>query len=335
MDADISRGSCVRFGTCLLPPPSMDLPHFPRELEREILEIAAETWSQEVPKLLLVAQRVYIWLEPFLYRKIHLYPGQETYPQEAFLKAASSKPPSFLARAVRRVIIDFSLSYGDCTPELLLPLTEALRLCTRITSFAMNRLGHQTRMFSTEIFEILRLNHLHCMGAFLTELMPSPIPMDPPQPVFCSLTHLEVFDQELQNDPRFLPFVVALPALTHLALKEHIQMTTMGTALLHRDGCRHLQVLVLLSMIACSPISATHKQWANSVGGWLHDPRVVITLYQHWHDCLSVQGHAYWREANMFVEKKRLGQIPDDHYWTGNFYLPKIKIKINGLRSQY
>ncbi|KAJ7059483.1 hypothetical protein C8F01DRAFT_1370409, partial [Mycena amicta] len=302
----------------------MDVPHFPRELEREILEIAAETRSQEVPNLLLVARRVHVWLEPFLYRSIYLgfweNPVRETPAQEAFLSMASSKPPSFLACAVRQVIIDFG--DGGITPEILLQFTEALRHCTGITGFAMNAADKGCPLevpAAREIFRVLDLVHLHRLGAFLSEIMLNPSPMDALQPTFRSLTHLSVFDWNLETVTGLLPFLMALPALTHLALRKNIGPGIWNTLLRH-DGCIHLQILVFLIRMASHPPLQIDEDWANDAGHSCRDPRVVVTVYDVWTECIFMQGHTYWHEAEMFVQKRRLGLIPHDHYWTGNFY---------------
>ncbi|KAJ7059494.1 hypothetical protein C8F01DRAFT_1231969 [Mycena amicta] len=296
---------------------SMNVPHFPRELEQGIFEIAAETWSHEVPKLLRVAHRVHVWLEPFLYRTIHLgfpHPGREKDAQEAFLSAAACKPASFLARAVRRVFIDFS--FADFTPEILLRVTEALRPCTGITHFAMNKGKDMT---PADIFDALNRVHLHCLGGFLRDVMPAPIPMDALQPIFRSLTHLLVFDKDLETDPGYLPFVMTLPALTHLALKHWI-WATVWTPLLQRDVCVHLRILVFLIKMAADPPLRVYEEQANAVGRLARDPRVVGTVYEAFPDCISVQGHTFWDEAEIFIQKKKSGLIPNDCYWTGDYY---------------
>ncbi|KAJ7121829.1 hypothetical protein C8R43DRAFT_1136349 [Mycena crocata] len=50
----------------------LGLPVLPVELEREIFEIAAHSRPRSVPTLVLVASRVKVWVEPFLYRTIFL-----------------------------------------------------------------------------------------------------------------------------------------------------------------------------------------------------------------------------------------------------------------------
>ncbi|KAJ7059674.1 hypothetical protein C8F01DRAFT_1295710 [Mycena amicta] len=279
----------------------MDLPHFPRELEREILEIAAERWSHEVPKLLLVAHRVHLWLEPFLYRSIRLgfpYGGDpsDTMPaQEAFLRMASLKPPSFLAQAVRHVNIDFGDEY--CQPEFVLRFIEAPKHCNGITHFTMNNSDQQVG----EKFNVVSLAHLRHLCAFLRDLMPYPVPMNAFLPAFRSLTHLTVLELDPETDPRCLPFLKTLPALTHLALRGDVE-ADIWSPLLHRNACVHLQIFVLLLIREIGdPEWQMHEQWANAVGRSVQDPRVVFTLLRV--SCIS--SHA----------------PPDDRYWTGDFSL--------------
>ncbi|KAJ7059472.1 hypothetical protein C8F01DRAFT_1144766 [Mycena amicta] len=296
----------------------MDIPHFPRELEQEILEIAAETWSAEVPKLLLVAHRVHLWLEPFLYRAIYLHfpsnPSRtNTDAQDAFLRIAASKQPSFLARGVRQVSVDFSYDFKN--PGLVSQFTDALQHCTGITHFAMNGSENQAH----KVFSVLDLVRLRCLGGFLSHLMPSPIPMDARRPIFGSLTHLAVRDLDLfAKDPRSLPFLMALPALTHLALRGHIP-DYIAKALLQRDACMHLQVLVVLCVRAGMPISPIDGEGADVAGRLLvGDLRLVMTANRVWNDSIFIQGNTFWHEADSFVQKKKLGLIPKDQYWTGD-----------------
>ncbi|KAJ7059656.1 hypothetical protein C8F01DRAFT_1145267 [Mycena amicta] len=298
----------------------MDAPRFPRELEREILEITAGTWLKEVPKLLLVAHRVHLWLEPFLYRTIHLghweTPRRERDAQEAFLRVASSKSPTFLGKAVRRVSIDLSSDYEQ--RGLGMKLIEALKPCTGIHGFAMNKSSSST--IGAQFFCVFDRVQLHRLAAFLGDLMPSPSPMNSQKPIFRSLTHLEVFDLNIESDPRYLPFLMALPALTHLALPPQVRGTGVRNTLLRRDGCPHLQILVLFLRAEDELAWQMEERRANAIGRAVPDPRVVVTMFDAFSDCIAVEKHTYWDEAELFVEKKRLGLIPKDHYWTGDFY---------------
>ncbi|KAJ7059732.1 hypothetical protein C8F01DRAFT_1145482, partial [Mycena amicta] len=72
----------------------MDGPRLPRELEREIFELAAEIHPSTVAVLLRVAHRVQEWTEPFLYRTIRVRTSQSF---EAFQRILRTKSPRFLA----------------------------------------------------------------------------------------------------------------------------------------------------------------------------------------------------------------------------------------------
>ncbi|KAJ7059499.1 hypothetical protein C8F01DRAFT_1370420 [Mycena amicta] len=156
-------------------------PHFPPELEREIFETAAEMHWKDVPDLRLVARRVHEWLEPFLYRNIYLGDSKESdiLMQEAFLNLVAAKSPEFLARAVRRVTMQF-----DAIPleSELLKIYYGLRLCTGITGLAFG--GND--------------------DAFIGKMVPL-------------LAHMRL--QRLpEEDSELIQLLVTLPALTHLSL---------------------------------------------------------------------------------------------------------------------
>ncbi|KAJ7110575.1 hypothetical protein C8R44DRAFT_985751 [Mycena epipterygia] len=70
-------------------------PSFPRELEREIVQITALTDASTIPPLLRVCHRVHIWVEPFLYRVI-LMNSEHTIAGIA--AALDSKPSSFFEK---------------------------------------------------------------------------------------------------------------------------------------------------------------------------------------------------------------------------------------------
>ncbi|KAJ7059487.1 hypothetical protein C8F01DRAFT_1144816 [Mycena amicta] len=170
-----------------------------------------------------------------------------------------------------------------------------------------------------KVLSVLDLVRLRCLGGFLSSLMPSPIPMDARRPIFRSLTHMAVRDIDLEKDPRCLPFLMTLPALTHLALRGHIP-DHIVKAILQRNACMQLQILVLLFMKAGFPMLPIHEEGVDVAGRLVGDPRLVITVHSVWNDTISVQGHTFWHEADSFVQKKKLGLIPNDHYWTGDFY---------------
>ncbi|KAJ7059712.1 hypothetical protein C8F01DRAFT_217943 [Mycena amicta] len=102
----------------------MDGPRLPRELEREIFELAAEIHPSTVAVLLRVAHRVQEWTEPFLYRTIRVRTSQSF---ETFQHVLRTKPPNFLAASVRHVLFE---AREGCTDEICL---EIISKCPGIT----------------------------------------------------------------------------------------------------------------------------------------------------------------------------------------------------------
>ncbi|KAJ7059418.1 hypothetical protein C8F01DRAFT_1144412 [Mycena amicta] len=276
-------------------------PRFPRELEQEIFETAAELHPRTVITLLRVARRVHFWLEPLLYRYVHLQENGGP-SEDAFLHAASSQPPGFLARGVRRVLLDFSLQPLDA--ELLSQIYHAILAISTMMDPKMN----------AEIGPLIESLTLHRLAVCLDQLMPSLTSKD--TDAFRFLTHLEVFD-DLTADTcqRISPFLVALPALTHLAFNEMLDAAMMQQLL---DGCVHLQVFVILSMMSGSSTHRRAERWAVELP--IRDPRVVVTVYERWFECISEESVSYWCAAERFVEQKKLGWIDANEFWTGDFH---------------
>ncbi|KAJ7059445.1 hypothetical protein C8F01DRAFT_1370380 [Mycena amicta] len=281
-----------------------DDPHFPRELEQEILETAAALHPRTVPTLLLVARRVHFWLEPLLYRYVHLQQDGSP-PQEAFLRAAYSKPPDFLARGVRRVAMAF---IKPLDPQLLSQVCHSMPLCTGLRGLAISTHGPT---IDEEIRPLIESLTLHRLSVSLNRLMPSLTSRD--THAFRVLTHLEVFDDLSADTCQWIsPFLVALPALTHLAFNEMLDAAMMQQLL---DGCVRLHVFIILSMMSGSP---THHH--TNVELPMRDPRVVVTVYDRWFECISEESVSYWCAAERFIEQKKLGLIDANEFWTGDFH---------------
>ncbi|KAJ7611143.1 hypothetical protein DFH06DRAFT_1345704 [Mycena polygramma] len=105
-------------------------PHLPVELERHILELAAQD-SPSMPLLILVARRVRVWQvgEPMLYKTIKLVGRRQSL---AILKALKSKPAAFLASSVRSVL---AYTYWTNLPPG--ELRDFLASCPGITSLTL------------------------------------------------------------------------------------------------------------------------------------------------------------------------------------------------------
>ncbi|KAJ7620304.1 hypothetical protein FB45DRAFT_1062623 [Roridomyces roridus] len=191
-----------------------DAPVLPPEIERHIFELCALGRPALVPKLILVAWRVKQWyvalstplphislelprIEPFLYRTVILgeqspidgYPG---FTSEILLSAIRTKPPGFIARAVRNLSIYDSSTAGYA--EILAACTGATNL--RILSFDASFSAH--------------------IPSSLTQLYV----YDFPHQSTCSfsqLTHLDVMSNPDIDLDAFYSFVALLLRLTHIS----------------------------------------------------------------------------------------------------------------------
>ncbi|KAJ6476755.1 hypothetical protein C8R47DRAFT_1220237 [Mycena vitilis] len=78
-------------------------PVLPAELEREIFEVASLSWPRSIPRFMLVAWRVYAWVEPLLYRVVIVDDRDKSSPgthplaikSSILLSLIDTKPSSF------------------------------------------------------------------------------------------------------------------------------------------------------------------------------------------------------------------------------------------------
>ncbi|KAJ7866995.1 hypothetical protein B0H14DRAFT_2241722, partial [Mycena olivaceomarginata] len=121
----------------------------PPELEREIFERTVRLYPKTLPALLLVARRVFEWLQPFLYRTMVVAPRSQS--MSAFLKAARTFPPnsSFFQNSVKNLFV-------HQTPWLVNEALLILASCTGIVNFAMI----STNPSFLPLLENKRLEHL-------------------------------------------------------------------------------------------------------------------------------------------------------------------------------
>ncbi|KAJ7098961.1 hypothetical protein C8R44DRAFT_356153 [Mycena epipterygia] len=82
-------------------------PFLPPELEHYIFQIAALSDLKAIPNLLLVAQRVKVWLEPLIYRIVvfdNPLPGLRRFTSD-FHPATGTKSPAFFREHVRHLYV--------------------------------------------------------------------------------------------------------------------------------------------------------------------------------------------------------------------------------------
>ncbi|KAF7304455.1 Carboxypeptidase [Mycena chlorophos] len=281
---------------------------FPTELEQEIFEAAAELHGGRIPTFLLVARRVYEWLEPMLYRNIRVgMPWADAAADleraEAFFDAVARGKPkaAALARGVHVVTID------QAGEETLARLCAVLPLCRNVSRLAILDTEHMPPGISAVFPHLsqMRLRRLSC--TIVPEVVVRVEPGMDSRPAFAHLTHFDLCDDELT--PMTVSFLVGLPSLTHLAIC--VKILDAPTLRLLLGRCRTLRFLVFL-FDAGDPQPA--EQNARTTALELDDPRVVVAGYRIWNECMLDDG--YWATVEEFSRLRKLGNIPEKEFST-------------------
>ncbi|KAK7023204.1 hypothetical protein R3P38DRAFT_1101061 [Favolaschia claudopus] len=184
---------------------SYSSPRLPPELEREIFETAAYVYPEAILNLLLVSRRVFEWLDGFQYRTVTRR-GARSYCSFQMLShkiQSNSKPPSFFSRHVQNLCS----VWADESSMEIEHLRQILDTCSGIQNLALvqSEICMAALLPSLEAMKLVRLHFCWCFV---------PLQVDPRHSMFSVLTHLVCVDQ----DHRLAPFLVQLPALTHLAI---------------------------------------------------------------------------------------------------------------------
>ncbi|KAJ7052058.1 hypothetical protein C8F01DRAFT_1262278 [Mycena amicta] len=250
-------------------------PQLPLELERDIFETTAALHPTMIPALLQVARRVLVWIEPLLYRTIHL--GHPEYTMARW-NAAESKSPDFLAQTVRHLILGDNFDPGSEMAPV------ALRLCSGVTHLAISA--------DVTAWRLLPILSLACDGDSLTTL-------------FRFLTHLDMFDNPKTILDSVLDLVIALPALTHLAFP-HFQRLDWTVATAGSILSRSQKLEVLVSLASENEVGAgmDSAPTVGSIPQYIADSRFVLCTYTHWEEC-ALDGWNVWMMVDQFVASKR------------------------------
>ncbi|KAJ7489107.1 hypothetical protein FB451DRAFT_1024520, partial [Mycena latifolia] len=258
-------------------------PILPLELEREIFEITARLYPWMVRTLLRVAHRVLGWIEPMIYETL-IVNQKALHP--SFLLALKTKPAGFLH--VRNLLLGTQL--------LLAPdeLNMLLSACSAVVNLALFRPHHS-------MLPHLAAMKLQRLRAELYSLFNSVV-IDFTHPLFTAVTHLDTRDWgsvPRYSDPSGF---ASLPALTHLNIC-NASCAVLCSLLL---GCKKLKVLILstYSLQSCKNASRNLS---------IDDPRFVLMTYGgggmvDWE--AGTRGERdYWERADLFVAKRRRGEI--------------------------
>ncbi|KAJ7052082.1 hypothetical protein C8F01DRAFT_1376424 [Mycena amicta] len=311
---------------------SDDEPQLPRELEREIFYTAALLHPLTIPKLLRVARRVLIWVEPLLYRTLRIGNRPSHVSQ---LKAASTKPPEFLARAVQ-CAHDYNAARG------------ILSLCTGVTGLALSRDPSVQKLLP-----VLSALPIQRFAGFLSDLMHAIVTEEPSpeeiaaHPLFRCLTHIDLFDSLDPFDGR-RPKKLQLTVLTHYCAasptltsstpwilstgfqssrsflpfpSSHILQSPNGTESLITSTlfppfhmmCESLEPILKIcrSLRILAVLTNDEKYSRFQVPESLRDPRFVLCKWRSW--CEGVEdGTNHWTIAEDFVARKQRGEVDEN-----------------------
>ncbi|KAF7351747.1 hypothetical protein MSAN_01607900 [Mycena sanguinolenta] len=276
-------------------PVSPSHPYLPPELERIIFETAALARRRTIPRLMLVAGRVKLWIEPLLYEVIMLSGaafeerdslGLPHFNIDILLKAIKRKPPLFFQNAVQHLFLEHRI--------LAKELDVICTACTGVVN-----LFH----FNTGLHNLAALRNLHHLRR-LTLSFPEFLLFwrsDGTHPVLNNLTHLELYAGPIH---KLIDFPSLMSRLTHISLNFIPDDKPLQTALCEST---HLQCIVFLSeewadeqaLTACGLLLADLR----FVCVHLHTPFRVDWLYG------AVLRDNYWTLADAFITARREGKI--------------------------
>ncbi|KAJ7167100.1 hypothetical protein C8R46DRAFT_1035057 [Mycena filopes] len=266
---------------------------FPAELEREIFETAATREPSSIPRLLLVAHRVHIWLEPLLYRVVSV--KQRGPIIQAILD--SRKPPVFFQNAVRHLAFPYGAVMG---PEA----QRILGLCTGVVNLACEEM-----YCNPSLLRSLEGMYVQRLTVYVTRLFENS-PVDFTHRAFSSVTHLDMFEDSEDDDLlHLLSLIPTCPVLTHLGVDYRTPRNHVLDVL---AKCPQLQLLIVLW-----PPWGPHEYAAAKTASVL-DVRFVIGTYDNfWAEWeAGARGFPdFWSRGDDFVARKRKGKIEATRYW--------------------
>ncbi|KAF8205455.1 hypothetical protein K438DRAFT_1817870, partial [Mycena galopus ATCC 62051] len=265
-------------------------------------EFAAFENPRLIPKLVLVAQRVRSWIEPLLYRNLSIV-HDEFRRDEAVdviristsncLKVLDSKPTSFLHDHVRTL----ALTRVPSDSAALI-----LSRCTGVLCLAM----FQTAPPNLSMLPLVAAMALRYISADVDRLFGLP-GIDFGHSIFASLSHLDLFEAPASES--WPTDICRLPRLTHLSFnlddthRQNIGFTSFRTIL---TDCKSLEVLVLIFSEESDQEDFDQHQYFS-----LDSRSVTMVVNEFLEDWErgATGGVDYWVRAEIFIEKRRSGEI--------------------------
>ncbi|KAJ7465371.1 hypothetical protein B0H11DRAFT_2240180 [Mycena galericulata] len=299
------------------PVPETD-PRLPPELEHAIFEISALSRPIAILNLMLVAQRVKIWVEPILYRLVFLSDGEappvEGFPRftfKTFLKAIVQKPPEFFNQAVRHLFLGEPEEWPSSRLHAMM-INSVLNACTGITTlFAW-------AVFAENLPALNALDSLHRLAVNIMDLFGR----DPTgcfsQPLFRNITHLEMLDCIPDFDCSHAASLSLIPHLTHFAFSD--SRLCSGFCGVFRL-CARLTCVVLLEAESMGDVDVDVE-----AAPLIEDARFVVISQENFKEDWArgvLWRRDYWSLADAFLTARRTGKVnrfryhirDDDESW--------------------
>ncbi|KAJ6482775.1 hypothetical protein C8R45DRAFT_307567 [Mycena sanguinolenta] len=287
-------------------------PAFPPELEQTIFELTALLWPPSISRLMLVAWRVKLWVEPLLYRTIIVGPyklrwnkiEKETRPSpiacDTLLSLIQSKQSAFFHDYVRNLCLYHSHGTKDI-----------LSICSSIDNLWLWA-DDSEGIAVTDIHFTRPLKRLH--GPLSAIFRSSAI--DFAHPLFLSITHLEISDSPPSIDIAVWSTLTRLPHLTHLAFV-HAEYLPTCSALL--PTWKSLRVLIILFQY-----DEQTNTWAKFLDEYdvpelADEPRFLFMIcdwyVEDWINGAHLGAGDYWSRAEDHVAKRKSGKVGARDYF--------------------
>ncbi|KAF7299798.1 hypothetical protein HMN09_00985900 [Mycena chlorophos] len=282
-------------------------PLLPPELERIVFETAARMAFGSIPPLMLVARRVHIWLEPLLYRVIR----QKHVPAAVMIAVLESRP-EILRNAVESLFFDSSLE-GELSTERS---DQLLAICsTSISTLFFDRFPKDKAAWTT-LPSLPKLSRLTCPLLILTGI----VSLDPStmQYRYPLLTHAEVGGPVAAE---FLVLAGSISTLTHLACTNPSDSFDASIRRFLESTPRIVAVIIVCGSSfvgqyfdAVNDVALAECDQARLMGGTYPDGADEDS-WMEWQDSALGTGMDFWDRGELFLERKRKGEVDASRRW--------------------
>ncbi|KAF8209522.1 hypothetical protein K438DRAFT_1960519 [Mycena galopus ATCC 62051] len=190
-------------------------------------------------------------------------------------------------------------------------ITNILLKCTGITSLYIDR-DWESDTDLLPVLEKMRPRKLNLAVPYDSQWAKSTLN----QPLFLSVTHLELFKESLDTESskwEDWSELAALPALTHLCFSEELSGGLLRSAL---TECPRLVLVV--TAFWNSGFLATSRAWRFEQQLTVIDSRVVVMVvpdYDKDWETGARGGDDFWARAETFLARKRQGEIESTCYF--------------------